>query len=259
MTDPDPKAPGPEEPAERRPTSPSLDPQGGRAPEESPDASIPSSTEIRGASAPESSPRPTLVFGVLGGIASGKSVVARLLAGPEGLTLSADHLAHEILASPELRPLLLDAFGPEVFNESGEPDRRALAARVFAAPEKRRRLEGWIHPRVRERILALLAQARESGVERIVLDVPLLLENDAQHGFVELCDHLVFVDAPGAARRERAVRDRDWSAGEVERRESQQLPLDEKRRHADHVIDNHGSLADLEAKVAILLRSLGIE
>src|SRR5262245_39200600 len=113
------------------------------------------------------------VIGVLGGIASGKSAVARLLAGPAGTVIDADEIAREVLASPAARFELLCAFGGEVFDRSGRPDREAIARRAFASREARAKLEAFTHPPIRARIRAALEAAREARVPRIVLDVPL--------------------------------------------------------------------------------------
>lgn len=193
--------------------------------------------------------RQPVVFGVLGGIASGKSVVARLLAGEDGVVLSADTFAQEALDSPPVQEHLEAEFGQGVIGPDGRTDRKVLADRVFADPAERRRLEGWIHPVVRARIFAGLAEARERRVERVVLDIPLLLENAAQHDLVRECDHLVFVEAPVAERERRAVVERSWRPGEVAKREATQLPLAEKRKRADIVVTNEGSLQELEAEI----------
>ena len=210
------------------------------------------------AAPPEPEPQdPTpLVIGVLGGIASGKSRVAARLAGPSGVVIEADRLAHGVLASDELRPRLVGLFGPGVLGPEGGIDRAAIAREVFSRPDLRRELERLVHPRVREAIAAALGQARAEGRPRIVLDVPLLLENDREHNLVAACDRLVFVDAPLALRERRARERRGWAAGEVARREAAQLPLAEKRARAHHVIDNHGDLAALEAAVDELLDAL---
>jgi dephospho-CoA kinase len=92
-----------------------------------------------------------------------------------------------------------------------------------------------------------------------VLDVPLLLENDAEHGLARLCDFLVFVDAAPAVREQRAIESRGWPAGEVERRERTQMPLESKRARARYVIDNDAGLAELEAAVARIRRAESIE
>jgi dephospho-CoA kinase len=108
-------------------------------------------------------------------------------------------MVHEILDSPAGLAWLAEHLGPTAIGRDGHPDRAAIARLVFDPPsgaERRAELERWIHPRVRDRIMERLSEARAAGVPRIVLDVPLLLENDAQHGLVGQCDALVFVEAP---------------------------------------------------------------
>jgi len=199
------------------------------------------------------------VFGLLGGIASGKSAVARLLAGELGLVIAADDLAHQALASPEVVEQVAATFGPDALGPDGLPDRAILAERIFSAPLLRERLESWIHPLVRDRILELLQEAAEAGRPRVALDVPLLLENDDTHGLVSRCDHLIFVDAPLATREARAQASRGWSRGEVSRREAAQLPLEEKRRRADYTVANEGSLDELEGEVRRVLGAVGLQ
>ncbi|MCZ6596703.1 MAG: dephospho-CoA kinase [Planctomycetota bacterium] len=198
----------------------------------------------------------TLVLGMLGGIASGKSRAARLLAGPEGVVLDADELAHEVLDDPEVSQLVAERFGPELLGADGLPDREALSRRVFDDAAARSELEGWIHPRVRARIMAELEDARSNGVPRVVLDVPLLLENEARHGLTGLCDALVFVEAGEEVRAERAMRTRGWKAGELARREAAQLPLTEKKKRADYVLSNEGGMEELEQAVQEILAQL---
>ncbi len=196
-----------------------------------------------------------LVVGVLGGIASGKSCVARLLAGP-GDVIDADALARAVLERPETVARLRQHFGDGVVGSDDRPDRLALGRRIFADESARKLLEGWIHPQVRVRIRECLAAARGRGAARVVLDVPLLLENDAQHGFAGLCDVLVFVEADEAERERRTVRERGWPRGELARREAAQMPLDQKRDRSDHVITNNGDLTELRAAVRRLLERL---
>jgi len=203
--------------------------------------------------------RGPLILGVLGGIASGKSAVARLLAGPDGIVLSADELAREALDTPAVLARVRARFGPTAIGPDGRADRTVLARAVFD-PEHgaglRAELESWTHPLVRDRIRERLSQARAAGTPRVVLDVPLLLENDAQHGLAQLCDVLVFVDAPAEERERRAQRERGWPRGEVARREAAQLALSEKKKRAHHVLQNDRSPGDLERSVAGLLARL---
>ncbi|MBL8858950.1 MAG: dephospho-CoA kinase [Planctomycetes bacterium] len=195
------------------------------------------------------------VYGILGGIASGKSAVARLLAGKRGVVIDADRIAGELLETTDLQREIAAAFGPGVMQRDGRVDREALGRLVFGSSEARELLESFTHPRIRAKIAAALAAARERAVERIVLDVPLLLENDAQHHLRDECDVLVFVDTAAAERDARAVIARGWKPGEVARREQVQLAPDEKRAAADHIIQNNGTTAELEAAVAALLRA----
>ena len=203
------------------------------------------------ASAPE-------VLGVLGGIASGKSRVAELLAGPGGTVVDADRIAHEVLASEEVRGRIRERFGPDVFDADGELVRAELGRRVFASEADRKALEAWTHPRVRATISARIAEARAARRLPIVLDVPLLLENDAEHGLASLCDALVLVDSDPDERDRRARDRRGWAPGEVARREAHQIPLDEKRRRATHVLSNRTSERELEASAEALRRALGL-
>lgn len=122
----------------------------------------------------------------------------------------------------------------------------------------RKRLEEWIHPVVRETLHAALEDAAARGVSRVVLDVPLLLENAAEHGLLALCDHLVFIDTPDADRDARAVVTRGWAPGEVARREAAQMPLAEKRQAADIVIDNRGDVESLTQNVQAELFRLNL-
>ena len=208
---------------------------------------------------PPSSLHRPLVVGVLGGIAAGKSAVARLLAGPSGVVLAADDLAHAALDSAEVRERMRARFGAGAIGPDGRVERAFVAQAVFE-PERgaalRAELESWIHPLVRARITERLEAARGAGVPRVVLDVPLLLENDAEHGLARLCDALVFVDVRDDERDRRAQRERGWPRGEVFRREAAQLPLDLKKRRAHHVLPNHQGLPELERAVQELLARL---
>jgi dephospho-CoA kinase len=199
-----------------------------------------------------------VIVGVLGGIASGKSAVARLLAGASGVVLDADALAHEALADPELAARVDAELGGDLLDERGRVDRAALARRAFSEPRARRRLEDWIHPLVREKILAGLTEARDRGRGPAVLDVPLLLEKEREHHLAGLCDFLVFVAADAARRDQRAVERRGWEPGEVARRENTQMPLEEKRTRARHVITNDRGLEELGESVREVLAAEGL-
>jgi len=205
----------------------------------------------------------TLVLGLVGGIASGKSTVASLLAGPLGLVVEADALAHEVLVSEEVIARIRQHFGEALIDADGQPDRAALAALAFApesGQEVRSRLEDWIHPGVRARILELLSEAQAAAVPRVILDIPLLFEREGEApGLLSRCDAVLFVDSSDEARDQRAREARNWQPGEVARRETGQMPLQQKRSRADLVIPNHGSLEELNRAVAKVLVELDTE
>lgn len=206
---------------------------------------------------PSATGRP-FVFGVLGGVASGKSAVAKALAGPEGAVVDADLEAHAVLREPEVVAEVRAAFGEGVLGPDGGVDRTALGAVVFRDPEARARLEALTHPRIRANLRARLEAARAARVPRIALDVPLLLENDARHGLAAECDALVWVETDPAVRSARAAATRGWSAGEVARREAAQWPAAAKRARARHVVQNNGTLEDLRREVERVLAAEGL-
>lgn len=198
----------------------------------------------------------TLVFGIIGGIASGKSTVSEAIAGAEGLVLSADLAAHEALDQPEIQAKIRERFGAEAIGDDGRTIRPVLAKVIFDDPAARKAVESWIHPAVRAKLRGGLEDARERGIPRVVLDVPLLLEHAEQHGLVDLCDYLVFVDVPLDVRDRRAAQTRGWEPGEVARREEAQLPIEDKRRRADILIRNDGDRDSLIEAVELALARL---
>ncbi len=189
-------------------------------------------------------------IGLVGGVASGKSRVARMLAELGAGVLDADRTGHAVLAEDaDVRAALRQRWDEVVFAADGSVDRAAVGKRVFATDsrgeEDRQFLEGLLHPRIRRRLEAERDQFAAEGRAAIVLDAPLLLE--AGWGKA-LCDIVIFVDAPPEVRLARA-RGRGWSDAEFARREAAQWPVEEKRRHADVVIQNDGSEEELRQAV----------
>ena len=197
-----------------------------------------------------------VVLGLLGGIASGKSSVAALVArlGP-GRAVDADALAREALDACAKDGRLVATLGPSSVLKDGGPDRKAIARRVFSNAAALRALERLTHPAVLARIDEAVEDHREGrGPAVLVLDVPLLIET----GLDRRCDELWFVDVPDEQRFVRAAERQGHSKEEVLRREAAQSPLDRKRARSDRVIDNGGDAKTLEAHVEAGLRALGI-
>lgn len=196
-----------------------------------------------------------LVVGLIGGIGSGKSQVASAFARNGARIIAGDQLGQAALRDPDIRTRVASRWGDAVLDEHGEVNRRRLAEIVFADPAERKTLEAITHPWIRRHILADIAEARrDASVPLIVLDAAIMLEA----GWSEVCDRLVYLEAPRALRLERVTRQRGWSEKEVEAREQAQLPLTEKVVRADHVLDNSASLEHLNRQVNDLLHLWGL-
>lgn len=180
------------------------------------------------------------VIGLLGGVASGKSMVARQFAELGAHVLDADRAGHEVLRTPEVKRAAVERWGGGILGPDGEIDRSSLAGIVFApspnGEKERSYLEQLTHPRIARRLQDEAERVAASGCRAVVLDAPLLLEA----GWDRFCDKLVFVDAPCQQRRERALA-RGWSEMDFAFREGSQESLDSKRKRADVVVDNSGS------------------
>jgi len=192
------------------------------------------------------------IIGLLGGIASGKSTVAELMAERGAVVVNADALAHEALRDPGIIAQIQRRWGAGVLDAEGQVDRRKLADAVFGAEGEIDALNALVHPAVADASQRQIAAATRAGAPAVVLDAALLIEAN----MLDACDALVFVDAPETKRKERARAQRGWDANEIRRREQRQAPLDEKRRRARHVVRNDGSLNDLRAHVQAVWRAV---
>jgi dephospho-CoA kinase len=192
------------------------------------------------------------VIGLVGGIGSGKSVVAAALARRGGFVIAGDVLGHEALRQPAIRDQVVKRWGRDVLNEQGEIDRRRLGAIVFRDPAELRTLESFVFPWIERRIGEEIARSEGNHhVPFIVLDAAILLEA----GWNGVCDRIVFVNTPREQRLKRLKDQRGWSEKEVQAREHAQMSLSEKQNRADAVIDNTGPPENVERQVEALLRT----
>lgn len=176
------------------------------------------------------------VIGLTGGVGSGKSLVARQLAALGCAVIDADQLALQALNHPDVRDQVVQWWGPQVIADDGTVDRRSVGQIVFRDPSQLQRLEGLIHPRVRESRGRMRARYQsDPSCVAIVEDCPLLIEKKIDQD----CDVVLFVNSSLENRLERVKTHRAWSADELARREKSQLPLDIKAQQADYVIDNN--------------------
>ena len=186
------------------------------------------------------------VIGLTGNIASGKSVVADMLAERGATIVDADILSRAAVTpgSPALDAIAA-RWGPSVLSADGSLDRSALRKVVFHDRDELDALNEIVHPEVRRLREAEVEAAREHGDRIVVCVVPLLFERHLVHDF----DFIVLVDAPRSIRLERIVHDRGLTEGEAMDMIAAQMPADLKRARADWVIENVGSMEDLEREV----------
>lgn len=180
------------------------------------------------------------VIGLIGGIGSGKSYVAKTIAAQRPVEIiDADLIGHEVLTIPEVRTQLLEKFGDEIFLPTGEVNRRKLGLIVFGPlpshRQARKALEAIVHPRIREKIEQRIQDIRQQGkAESILLDAAILLES----GWKSSCQGLIYVHVSEEERLQRVISTRNWTPEEFFAREAQQLPLEYKQVVADYFVNN---------------------
>jgi len=195
------------------------------------------------------------VLGLTGGIGSGKTMVGTMFTELGAELIDADQLAREVVepGQPALEEIVT-SFGRDILRPDGRLDRRKLAGIVFADASARARLNAITHPRIRERMDAAIAARRDrAGV--LIVDIPLLFEN-ARTGLVEKVI-VVWVDPRTQFRR--LIERGGLTEEEARQRIAAQMPLDEKRGLADHVIDNRGTPAETRRQVEAIFRRYATE
>jgi dephospho-CoA kinase len=183
--------------------------------------------------------------GLTGGIGSGKSEVSRLLAARGAVVVDADQLARAVVepGSKGLVAVLAEfADAPELVRADGSLDRAAMGRLVFADPAALRRLEAIVHPLVAERAADLMAAAPQDAI--VVYDVPLLVENGLQAGY----DRIVVVDSDEPTRLRRLAA-RGLDRQDAQARMAAQADRHQRLAAADYVVDNDGTLEDLDRSV----------
>lgn len=197
-----------------------------------------------------------LLVGLTGNIGSGKSTVARLLSERGATLIDSDVLARRAVdPGSDALEQITARWGTAVLNPDGTLDRAVLRQRVFGDDEALEALNAIVHPEIRRLRDRLVSEARARGDRLVVCDIPLLFEK----GMADDFDCLVLVDAPRPVRLERLVRDRGLRETEAMEMIAAQMPAELKRARVDFVIENTGTLAELERRVDAVWADLNRE
>lgn len=196
----------------------------------------------------------SLIIGLTGGIASGKSTVTNMLKGLNIPVIDADEEARLAVEQGESAyTAIVDHFGAEIIREDGSIDRVKLGSIIFHNEEARSVLNRIVHPVVRERMLAKKEQYKQLGNTYIVMDIPLLFESQ----LTAMVDKVIVVYVDDEVQLERLKIRNGYSDAEAQARIASQMPLKEKRKLADAVINNNQSLEETREQLFTILRNWG--
>lgn len=191
------------------------------------------------------------VWGITGGIGSGKSTVGNLIATKlGGMVIDADRIGHFALFDPQIKEKIVNWGGEGLLEKNGELSRARLASLVFPNTEKLRAYESIIHPWIRQRLGEELRKFDEESPEKLlILDASLLWES----GWHQSCCLILHVEVPFETRARRVQNNRNWTPEMLILRESVQMPLTLKASMADYCVSNSGSMSLLPSHLDSLL------
>ncbi|WP_242307247.1 dephospho-CoA kinase [Bacillus cereus group sp. BfR-BA-01524] len=197
----------------------------------------------------------TVVIGLTGGIASGKSTVSEMFRELSIPVIDADIIAREVVerGKPAYNKIV-EVFGAEVLQQDGELDRPKLGSIVFYNEEKRLQLNKIVHPAVREEMNRQKGMYIKEGMQAIVLDIPLLFESK----LTSLVDRILVVAVTPDTQLERLMKRNGFSEEEATARIQSQMPLAEKVKNADEVINNDGTIMGTKTQLQVILKKWNI-
>ncbi|CAI8759933.1 MULTISPECIES: dephospho-CoA kinase [Bacillus] len=197
----------------------------------------------------------TIVIGLTGGIASGKSTVSQMFRELQIPVIDADIIAREVVEQgKEAYKEIVDVFGEEILQADGELDRPKLGSIVFHNEEKRLRLNKIVHPAVRKEMNVQKDMYIKEGVQAVVLDIPLLFESK----LTALVDRIVVVAVSPSMQLERLMKRNGFTEEDAKARIDSQMPLAEKATLANKVIYNDGTIAETKAQLQLILKEWNI-
>ncbi|WP_223591039.1 dephospho-CoA kinase [Neobacillus bataviensis] len=198
----------------------------------------------------------SLIIGLTGGIASGKSTVSNMFKEMDITVVDADVEARlAVMKGESAYNQIVKEFGKEILLEDGEIDRPKLGSIIFHQAEKRNQLNQIVHPEVRKRMNSKVEDAKNRKEQVVVLDIPLLFESKQTY----LVEKTILVYVDKQTQLKRLIERNNLSIEDAEARIHSQMPLSDKVKLADAVIDNNGSIADSKKQLIEILSSWGIK
>ncbi|CCI81779.1 dephospho-CoA kinase [Lactobacillus hominis] len=196
----------------------------------------------------------TYFLGLTGGIATGKTTADAFFEKKNIPIIDADRVAHDLMQKNGASyTAIVDHFGASILNDEKEIDRKKLGKIVFGAPAKLNELNQITHPLIRKAIVLQMQNYQKKDTPLAILDVPLLFETH----YDQLCDSVLVISADLSHQLARLQERNNLNKAQAMSRINSQMKLQEKEKLADFVVDNNGSIADLEAKLSQILVRIG--
>lgn len=196
----------------------------------------------------------TYFLGLTGGIATGKSTADEFFKKRNIPIIDLDQIAHELMIKGNVSYKVIVAyFGKEILADNGEIDRKKLGAIVFNDKNQLKRLNELTHPLILNNMEEKITQYQNQAVPLVVLDIPLLFEDNLTH----YCDATLLITAPFQLELDRLMARNNLSEEDAQKRIASQMPLSDKEKLADYVIENTGTVNDLENNLSSLLEEIG--
>lgn len=195
-----------------------------------------------------------LLVGLTGSIATGKSTVSEMFRRKGAEIIDADHIAREVVEpGTEGLARIVREFGHGMLDEEGKLNRERLGARIFQNPAEREKLNRLLHPLIVDCMRAKTEKIKkEKDPDLLIWDVPLLIEGN----LTQWVEAVILVYTPKEIQLERLMKRNALSREEAEKRILAQMDIEEKKKHADYVIDNRGTLSETERQVDQLWKQL---
>lgn len=194
------------------------------------------------------------IIAITGGVATGKTTVTKFLSSfLKAKIIDADEISHKLLApGGKTWEKAVQSFGENILKKDSSIDRKALGQHVFCDASQRKKLEKIVHPAVKKDIKDKLKQFRRNHQEWVIMDIPLLFEAKMEH----MADKIIVVVRNRKSQIEALLKGKKLSLKEAENRINSQLPLSEKEKLADFVVDNNGKIQETEKQVREIFLSL---